>query len=629
MICLNQWALFGGEMVDRNLKRDEQLPEYWLEAAAAMDSPEDPALDDTRVYEMPGTDFASYRWGNTVDPITPGLIDRPYAARELIPYGTPASADMLNAFDLPLQEGQFDPDTVAPLAQLLGVGTIAHRGDLQFERFRSPRPDIVYSRSCSPRRTRPHPSPSARRVANQAADDLPLDDEVALGVPPGTASSPGRVSLFDLQDPRPITAHRVGVIADAAGRRRQPASWHGPASERLDPDRPILYSGELRRGSRRARSISSPSRAPSSSSPTPTARQARRWGSVRENDGYTERAGEEPLETDPADNRLDEFPGAGDDAFTVSEQLGDATVSASAYGNPVSYTPADRAARAMDGDPATAWRVGAFDEPRGEYLQVDLDAPVTTDQLTLLQTQREANRWITEVELSFDDGDPITVGLDDVLPDSSDRADGHLRRADLLSACGSTITETNLSRRSPAMWACPTSASPRSAIPGVAPVTEVVRPPTDLLDAAGNESVDHPLTYVFTRRAANPAEIVVDDEEPWMPRWVRGTRGARLHGVRFGTLPRRSVSAQQADALLGCDPTMASRSSRVPPWPATFAPAPPPPIDGNPDTAWQTPINGSVGQMGRGAPSANRSPSTGSTSPCGATVCTRCRRSCR
>ena len=39
--------------------------------------------------EVPGADFASYRWGNTVDPITPGLMDRPYVARELIPYGSP------------------------------------------------------------------------------------------------------------------------------------------------------------------------------------------------------------------------------------------------------------------------------------------------------------------------------------------------------------------------------------------------------------------------------------------------------------------------------------------------------------------------------------------------------------
>ena len=31
---------------------------------------------DTRVLEIPGIDFANYRWGATVDPITPGLTDR-------------------------------------------------------------------------------------------------------------------------------------------------------------------------------------------------------------------------------------------------------------------------------------------------------------------------------------------------------------------------------------------------------------------------------------------------------------------------------------------------------------------------------------------------------------------------
>ena len=36
----------------------------------------------------PAPTSASYRWGQTVDPITPGIMDRPYVARELIPYGS-------------------------------------------------------------------------------------------------------------------------------------------------------------------------------------------------------------------------------------------------------------------------------------------------------------------------------------------------------------------------------------------------------------------------------------------------------------------------------------------------------------------------------------------------------------
>ena len=55
--------------------------------------------------ELPGSDFASYRWGNTVDPITPGFLDRGYVARELVPFGSPESADLLTAFDRRLPGG--------------------------------------------------------------------------------------------------------------------------------------------------------------------------------------------------------------------------------------------------------------------------------------------------------------------------------------------------------------------------------------------------------------------------------------------------------------------------------------------------------------------------------------------
>ena len=81
LICLNQVALFRGQLVDRNLLRDEHLPSYRIDAAGALSDGD----RDTRVMEFPGIDFAAYRWGNTVDPVTPGLTDREYVARELIP----------------------------------------------------------------------------------------------------------------------------------------------------------------------------------------------------------------------------------------------------------------------------------------------------------------------------------------------------------------------------------------------------------------------------------------------------------------------------------------------------------------------------------------------------------------
>ncbi|OWY60137.1 hypothetical protein B7486_70795, partial [cyanobacterium TDX16] len=145
-------------------------------------------------------------------------------------------------------------------------------------------------------------------------------------------------------------------------------------------------------------------------------KRARRWGTIRENEGATERAGEEPLVDDPTDNRLELFPGAGDDAFTVSEQTGGATISASAYGNPVTYTAGDRAFFAMDGNPLTSWRAQAFGDVIGTHVRIEVDEPTTTDHLTLLQpVAQDRNRWITEVQLRFDGPDGAsseTVRLD-------------------------------------------------------------------------------------------------------------------------------------------------------------------------------------------------------------------------
>ncbi len=103
-------------MVASNLERPEDIPQYWRDAAAYLDQ----QGHDTRVLEVPGSDFASYRWGNTVDPVTPGLTDRGYVARELFAWGSAPSANLLNAFDRRFQEADIDPEAIAPIARLDG-----------------------------------------------------------------------------------------------------------------------------------------------------------------------------------------------------------------------------------------------------------------------------------------------------------------------------------------------------------------------------------------------------------------------------------------------------------------------------------------------------------------------------
>ncbi|HUF85539.1 MAG TPA: alpha-(1-_3)-arabinofuranosyltransferase family protein, partial [Acidimicrobiia bacterium] len=126
LIVVNLPALWNDTFYGKNLQRPEAVPDYWTDATAALDA----QPHSTRVLEIPGSDFASYRWGNTVDPILPGMMDRGYAARELIPYGSEASADLLAALDRRMQEGVFDAEALAPVARLMGVGDVVVRSDL-------------------------------------------------------------------------------------------------------------------------------------------------------------------------------------------------------------------------------------------------------------------------------------------------------------------------------------------------------------------------------------------------------------------------------------------------------------------------------------------------------------------
>ena len=591
ILMVNLAGLFRGQMVDDNLLRGSDVPGYWKAAAAAL-SAGDPRY---RVYELPGTDFASYRWGNTVDPVTPGLTDRDYAARELIPYGTPASANLINDWDLPLQQGTSDPATFAPIARLLGVNRIVQRADLQYERFRTPRPRLTFAELLAADGLGP-PQRFGAPTPNTANPNLPLQDEVEYGTP-NRAVDPSPVSIFPVEGPRPMlrteqTAAPIVMSGNGAGIVALASSGG------LQADRPLLYTGSFADDpSGLSRALSEPD---ASLVVTDTnRRQARRWGSVRENDGYTEQAGETPLVRDPADNRLDVFPGTGDGSFTVSEQVGGAVAQASAYGNPVSYTPSDRAVGAVDGDPATAWRVGAFEAVDGQYLELRLRTPVTTDRLTLLQSLRQGNRWMTGVELTFGSGSGVdpTDAVPVALTDASRRAPGQqitfpTRTFDRLRI---TITRTN--REGLARYTGISDVGiAEVTVPGVEPTTEIIRPPVDLLARAGPSSISSPLTYLFNRRSANPAEVVVQDEEPSMLRWVEGpvTRTFTPFGkarvdaripddtvdrlIGMPSVEQGALTATSAARLAG---DLRSRAASG--------------VDGDPATAWQTPVNGAVG----------------------------------
>lgn len=505
VVVANFPALVDGTYYGENLRRPEDIPGYWEEAAAALDR----SGDGTRVLELPGADFASYRWGNTVDPITPGIMDRPYVARELIPWGSPASADLLNALDRRLQEGTLDPASIAPVARLLAVGDVVARYDLQVDRYNLIRP--------VPMKLLLTPPPHGLDEPESYGDDLgpplhfPLLDETALALP-AEVPDPPPVVIYPVQDAVPIvrargTAPSLVLAGDGEG-------LVGAAAVGLvTADGIVVYSASRTPGELAAALADDTTLVVTDSN----RRRARRWSTVRDNLGYTERPDEVPLVHDPSDARLDVFPDADVAASTVTEQHG-ATVTATAYGNPVSYTPEDRAARALDGDLETAWKVGAFAPVVGERIRVDLDRPVTTDRLELVQPLiGDRDRYITRATLTFHDGSHVTEERID-LDEGSRTPQGQVvtfaeRRFDRIEI---VVDADNVGARADyvgvsAVGFAEITIRDRGAGEPVR-VLEVVRMPTDLTDGVGEASHEHRLVFLMERLRIHPVPPRYDEE---------------------------------------------------------------------------------------------------------------------
>jgi arabinofuranan 3-O-arabinosyltransferase len=483
--------------LSRNVDRPEDVPAYWREAIAAMDA----EGDDTRVLEIPGSNFAAYRWGNAVEPITPGLMDRPYLAREVLPYGTPPSVNLLDALDRRLQQGTFEPSSLAPLARLFAVGTVALRSDLQYERYALPRPRALWRQLTEPGAPGlGRPEGFGPGLPNRPPPFLPAVDEQELRTPVGAADPP-EVALFDVEDPVPIV-HAAPVdrpvvlggdgdgIVDAAAAGllngdalvRELAAMHDDELRAaLDAGADLVLTDTNRR------------------------RSENWFASIRDTQGATERRGQEAPDPNGYDFRLDVFPGSTDDDRTVVEQVG-ARVDATNDGG--TGRPEDRAARALDGDERTAWRVGGTD-PTGERLVIRPDEPVETDRITLVQPQDgPRDRVVSRVRLRFDGGDPVVVDLD----------------SDSLAPEGQEVRFPRRPIRRLEVELLSTTQPPidpaRSNAVGFAEVDldglrvrERVRLPADVPQRVGRDAAGHRLDVVLSRLRRDSGERGRQDEE--------------------------------------------------------------------------------------------------------------------
>ena len=312
-------------------------------------------------------------------------------------------------------------------------------------------------------------------------------------------------------------------------------------------------------------------------------RAARRWYSVGSNTGKTDGAKIKALRKDPSDNRLMPFIADHDldvspDSQTVSELVGDiASVRATNYGNPVTFTPEDRPENAVDGDPRTAWRTAVFQSSRNEALEISLRRKVTTDRITLvLPTTGVTARKITKFSItldgsaspilsSFGKGNSVTVPF---ASQSFSRilirvlADSYGARTSFSAAPGVGIAEVKIGDVSSA---------------------EYFRLPVARVS-------DAPSTFLLTRRRIDQATPNRFDPETNISRIFSTTTPTAFSirgDVRISGLAKDAVINQ----LIGAD-SLVFASLRTQGSPISFGLSA---VDGDQNTSWTTPIDASIG----------------------------------
>ena len=483
--------------VDEAIDRDQDPPPYWLDAAGRIDA----EAGGSRVVQLPGAEFGSFRWGHTTDQPLVGLATTPLVTRDLLPLGSAAAMDLVFALDDRVQEGTLEVDAVAPVARLLGAGTILLTNDMAFERYRTARPEIVDALLTSGDVSG---LSNVERLGDPAVNrpDVPMVDATSLlDDRIGQPISP--LTLIAVDDAVPvIRAKSESIVLAGSGDGVLDAA----ASGLLDGSDTIRYSASLSPDELRAAIGDARLVIVTDSNRD----RARHWRGSQDVHGHTEPGGpdDDVLVPTAADQRLDLFGHEDAATQTVAVQDGPVRAQASSYGEPFAYRPEDRAVMAIDGDPDTAWSVGDHGATVGERIRLDIDDRPGPDRLTLHQiAPPPGGRAITSVRLVLDDERLIDVelGPESVTADGQELVDPAFASMRSLE-----IEITGVSEGDPAVAASRSGVGFTEIDLGRGPTTEVIRLPVDAAAAAG----DAPLAIVMTRLRIDPTDQWRSDPEP-------------------------------------------------------------------------------------------------------------------
>ncbi|HTZ10011.1 MAG TPA: alpha-(1-_3)-arabinofuranosyltransferase family protein, partial [Acidimicrobiales bacterium] len=563
----NPAAFDGGSVLDRYLL-PTPVPRYVTQAATTLDH----ERTGTRVLAIPSDNFGAYRYGNTNDPIWPGVLTRSFVTGQQLPIGSIPSYDLLYGLDTPMENRVTDPEAIAPLARLMSAGDVLLQNDIQYELYDRQPPQQLWSALQPTPKGLGHPTGFGSPVPNVA--QIPMIDETTLAAAPDV-TWPAPLEDFPVEDPRPVAraeSTRGALVVAGDGVGLDDVADLGL----LDTTSPVLYAGTLDSHPQALRSALGGG---ATLVVTDTDRkESFLWNVQNNNAGIT--LG--PNEAQPAVT-LDIFPKADTSAQSTAKLTGVASVAGSPSADP-GYTPD----LAIDGIDSSAWETRQGSNPIGKWWQVTLDQQITTNRITVLQPppgDYSRAQWITKATLTFDGGSSRTV----TLGPASRRGRGQVVTfpTQSFTTLRISVARTNRTGSSaPLSWDSPVGLSEVGV--GGARAQSVLSMPTDLLSAAGPAAASHRLLLVMTRDREAPVAPSVDTE-PVLARsfTLPATRTFTLTGTaRLSTTAAdATLDAALGRATSGPGAVVVSASSRLPGDTAGAASAA---LDGDPATMWSS-----------------------------------------
>jgi arabinofuranan 3-O-arabinosyltransferase len=576
LVVGNNPSLFNGDAIVANtLVQPASLPSYQLAAISHLNA----THPGTRVFAIPGNDFASYRWGNTVDTPQPALLNRSFVTREQQIMGSIATADTLYAVDGPIQDGIANTNALAPMARLMGAGDLMVEYDQRYEHYGVPHPQLL-AEELSPTPlglTDPisfgSPRPNVSTYSTLNEQDLAA---------PADLSWPSPIVDYTVPHPRPLLraeSDTGAVVTEGDATGLDNLAGLGM----LNTDSAIYYAGTLAGDPSRLRQLASQG---AHLVLTDTNRkQAFQWASMTANAGYTETPSDNPAKTDPRDSPIELFPDAGISSKTVASYVGAVNVTASSYGNSITYNPEYAAYSAIDDNFDTAWITGTFiPDPAGQWWQAQFANPVTTNHVTLVQPQSgDRSRWVSSVTLTFDGKHPVHYRLTDA---------SHAKAGQTLTFPTHTfhtlrVTIDDTTNNHESAFAASAVGFSEVEIPGQM-VRQVIDMPTQMLSTLGAASQADRLTVVMTRERESQYPPRDDPETTISRQFTLPT--TRTFTLSGSASMSALIPDDEIDALVGRSASAATglinaySSGRLPgDLQATASTT----LDGSPATAWQ------------------------------------------